>query len=79
MTDDLVARLREDTIVTSNGNDLIEVKPRIKRTVWLNVHVNRSVVAHNYREEADNLFCKDVAPRIACIKVDLDFEEGEGL
>jgi hypothetical protein len=59
--------------------DLIEVKPRIKRTVWLNVHVNRSVIAHNFREEADNLFSKDVAARIACIKIDLDFEEGEGL
>jgi hypothetical protein len=63
----------------SRDADLIEVRPHIKRTVWLNVHVNRSVIAHNYREEADNLFCKDVAPRIACIKVDLDFEEGEGL
>lgn len=59
--------------------DLIEVRPRHKRTVWLNVHVNWSVIAHNSREEADNLFCKDVAPRIACIKVELDFEEGEGL
>jgi len=60
-------------------NDLIEVRPRHKRTVWLNVHVNRSVIAHNLKEEADKLFCKDVAPRIACIKVELDFEEGEGL
>jgi hypothetical protein len=62
-----------------HDNDLIEVRPRHKRTVWLNVHVNRSVIAHNSREEADNLFCKDVAPRIACIKVELDFEEGQGL
>jgi len=59
--------------------DLIEVRPRHKRTVWVNVHVNRSVIAHDLREEADKFFCKDVAPRIACIKVDLDFEEGEGL
>jgi len=62
-----------------SAHDLIEVRPRHKRTVWLNVHVNRSVIAHDLREEADKLFCKDVAPRIACIKVDLDFKEGEGL
>jgi len=62
-----------------SAHDLIEVRPRHKRTVWLNVHVNRSVIAHDLREEADKLFCKDVAPRIACIKVDLNFEEGEGL
>jgi len=60
-------------------DDLIEARPRHKRTVWLNVHVNRSVIAHDLKEEADKLFCKDVAPRIACIKVELDFEEGEGL
>ena len=59
--------------------DLIEVRPRHKRTVWLNVHVNRSVIAHDLKEEADKLFCKDVAPRIVCIKVELDFCEGEGL
>jgi hypothetical protein len=59
--------------------DLIEVRPRHKRTVWLNVHVNRSVIAHNSKEEADNLFCKDVASRLACIKVELDFAEGDGL
>jgi len=62
-----------------NDWDIIEVRPRHKRTVWLNVHVNRSVIAHNSREEADNLFCKNVATRIACIKVELDFEEGQGL
>jgi hypothetical protein len=54
--------------VMNSGHDLVEVKPRHKRTVWLNVHVNRSVIAHNFREEADNLFSKDVAARIACIK-----------
>jgi hypothetical protein len=59
--------------------DLIEVRPRHKRTLWLNVHVNKSVIAHNFREEADKLFCKDVAPRLACIKVELDFAEGDGL
>ena len=57
------------------GGDLIEVRPRHKRTVWLNVY------ADNYglwetKKEADR---SAIVGRIACIKVDLDFEEGDGL
>lgn len=54
--------------------DLIEVRPRIKRTVWLNVWSN------NVRS-----FCSEYAAasegcgRIACVKVEIDCEEGEGL
>ena len=53
---------------------LIEVKPRIKRTVWLNVWSN------NVRS-----FCSEYAAgsegqgRLACVKVEIDCEEGEGL
>ena len=57
--------------------DLIEVKPRINRTVWLNVYPNGvKDGVHAFRQEADYVSDKD---RIACIKVDLDFEEGQGL
>jgi hypothetical protein len=57
-----------------SDEDLIEVRPRHKRTVWLNVY-NHKVTVN---------FCKEIADRsgdfrIACIKVELDFEEGEGL
>jgi hypothetical protein len=52
--------------------DLIEVRPRHKRTVWLHVFKNGSVCA---TEESYYV----PAGRIACIKVELDFEEGEGL
>lgn len=58
--------------------DLIEVKPRHKRTVWLNVYDNE-VIHGGWKTKDDaeqyrhNIHC------IACIKVDLDFEEGEGL
>jgi len=56
--------------------DLIEVRPRHKRTVWLNVYGRPDdVTAYNDKWKAD----QSVSPRIACIKVDLDFEEGEGL
>jgi hypothetical protein len=60
----------------SNVRDLIEVRPRHKRTVWVNVYGRPDdVTAYNDKWKAD----QSVSPRIACIKVDLDFEEGEGL
>ena len=55
--------------------DLIEVRSRHKRTVWLNVY-DRHTFLYESREDAD---CMRDDDRIACIKVDLDFEEGEGL
>ena len=52
--------------------DLAEVKPRIKRTVWINVYEGGGVFAvSDPINKGENC--------IACIKVDLDFEEGEGL
>ena len=56
--------------------DLFEVKPRIKRTVWLNVHNTRRISIHSDKEMADYL---DEGNRIACVKVDIDCEHGEGL
>lgn len=57
--------------------DLIEVKPRHKRTVWLNVFEgDGGVGAFTMKEAADSFNSRR---RIACIRVDLDFEEGEGL
>lgn len=57
--------------------DLIEVRPRIKREVWVNVHPNHSFgFFYNTREDADLQAYKD---RIACVKVTIDCEEGEGL
>jgi hypothetical protein len=56
--------------------DLIEVRPRHKRTVWVNVYGPESQTSHHSREQAD----EERDPEcLACIKVDLDFEEGEGL
>jgi len=52
--------------------DLIEDRPRHKRTVWLHVFKNSTVCA---TEEAHY----EITNRLACIKVELDFEEGEGL
>jgi len=60
-----------------NQCDLIEVKPRHKRTVWVNVFSDFAIsVGFASKERADLYADKN---RIACIRVDLDFQEGEGL
>ena len=55
--------------------DLIEVKPRHKRTVWLNVFSDNKLATFASKTDADYF----THLRIACVKVELDFEEGEGL
>jgi hypothetical protein len=60
----------------SGPNDLIEVRPRHKRTVWMNIYGPESFTSHISREQAED---EQDADRLACIKVELDFEEGEGL
>ena len=59
-----------------SDDDLIEVKPRIKRTVWLNVYPDKTGDYSQLRSLADSLATKD---RLACVKVEIDCEEGEGL
>ena len=57
--------------------DLIELKPRIKRTVWANLYLDgRITLGHPSKEDADK--CADRG-RLACVKVEIDCEEGEGL
>jgi HD-like signal output (HDOD) protein len=58
--------------------DLIEAKPRIQRTMWVNVYPRLSCTGanHSNKKDADqNAACN----RIACVKVEIDCEEGEGL
>ena len=55
--------------------DLIEVKPRIKREVWFNVYPGY-VSAHTCKEDATACSLQN---RIACVKLTIDVEEGEGL
>ncbi len=56
--------------------DLIEVTPRIQREVWLNVYNGRLCTGYPSKEESDRASSYD---RIACVKVVIDVEEGEGL
>lgn len=61
---------------TITDSDLIEVKPRIKREVWVNVYPDTEGVFCYSKEEADRQATSD---RIACVKLTIDVEEGEGL
>lgn len=57
--------------------DLFEVRPRHKRTVWVNVYGSGIIPENCSSKERADLAA--ACGRIACIKVELDFEEGEGL
>jgi len=70
---------RFDTFIFLNQNDydLVEVKPRIKRTYWVNLYPNKDYInAHSSRAGADGAASSE---RIACVKREIDCEEGEGL
>ena len=59
-------------------NNLVEVKPRIQREVWVNVYAEGTSMWMS-KEKANieaNISSYD---RIACVKVVIDCEEGEGL
>lgn len=67
-----------------NSYDLVEAKPRIKTTVWLNIEPNGKVVtAYPSREMANfNAHRSNFGlhkSRIACVRVEIDVEEGHGL
>jgi hypothetical protein len=55
--------------------DLIEMRPRIQRTVWLNVYSD-SVIEWLTKKQADDSASSN---RLACVKVEIDCEEGDGL
>lgn len=59
--------------------DLIEVKPRIQREVWVNVYPEESGIPEGFyfsRKAAD---ASSAHRRIACVRLTIDCEEGEGL
>ena len=61
-------------MVHAGPYDLIEVKPRIKRTMWLNLYARED--RPSTKKEADE---HAFDTRLACVKVEIDCEEGEGL
>ena len=66
---------RLNTGGSEHPDDLIEVRPRIKREVWLNVYPDRQA-CHSEKGAADHHRSPDA---IACVKLTIDCEEGEGL
>jgi hypothetical protein len=62
--------------ISNPENNLIEVKPRIQREFWVNVYPDFMQAPYTEKSKAD--FCAG-AHRIACVKVVIDCEEGEGL
>ena len=61
---------------TASPEDLIEVRPRIKRDVWVNI--TREAIGNAWLDKttADSAATDN---RIACVKLTIDCEEGEGL
>ena len=70
----IVSHWPKDGIQSSyeGSNDLIEVKPRIQRTVWLALYPNEGV---GFSPEV-SMVKRDCLARY---KVEIDCEEGEGL
>ena len=57
--------------------DLVEVKSRIKRTYWLNIYENPNrCEIYEKRKVVNDMAGND---RLACVKVEIDCEVGEGL
>lgn len=71
MSDGTVAR-------DKHAFDLIEVKPRIRRPYWINIYqpVSGTETAYFCKSQADHYAQPG---RLACVKVEIDCEEGEGL
>jgi len=68
-----------DGVAALDCNSLIEVKPRIKREVWVNVYPEESGIPEGFyfsKSAADASSCHS---RIACVCLTIDCEEGEGL
>jgi hypothetical protein len=62
-----------------HGKDLIEVRPRHKRTVWLTVWSFNYIQVMSTPEWQISKSGRSGEIPYACIKVELDYEEGEGL
>ena len=56
--------------------DLIEVKPRIQREVWVNVYKEGPSIVYETKQQADS---RSDPARLACVKITIDCEYGEGL
>lgn len=61
-----------------SGLDLVNIPQRIQRRVgWLNVYAD--IACFHFDRCGADAMAKGAEPRLACIPVDIDCEEGEGL
>jgi hypothetical protein len=67
-----------DGVAGLHCNALIEVKPRIQREVWVNVFEHCCGI-HDTEDKAGYFDKNGLSIRIACVKLTIDCEEGEGL
>jgi hypothetical protein len=69
---------RSDGRINGKPNvlDLIEMKPRIQREVWVNVY-DHACVVYKTKERAD--LRAEPPTRLACVTITIDCEEGDGL
>ena len=76
-TDEGKTHALSESFAVNSVDDLVECAPCIKRTVWLNVYDN-AVLCDNFttKEKAD---LRMSSGRLACVKVEIDCEKGEGL
>lgn len=63
-------------LIGEDCRDLVEVKPRIQREVWCNIYKECAGDTHKTKQEAND--CAGI-DRIACVKLTIDCEHGEGL
>lgn len=68
-----------DDDINDDPFDLVEVKPRIQREYWMNLYNSGSCTVWKNRENADSGAKMTKNNRIACVKIVIDCEEGEGL
>lgn len=59
-------------------NSLVEVKPRIKREFWVNLY-EKEYNFHRVYLSKDMADEWSESKRVACVKITIDCEEGEGL
>jgi hypothetical protein len=59
-----------------SDDDIINAPERIKREVWLNVYQHSEYYGYDSKDEADDCAMQT---RVACVRVQIDCEKGEGL
>ena len=74
-TENWTADGKYSTTVIDRHLDLVEVKPRIKETIYINIYDGYKSISHSEKVAKDRADCGILAR----VKVDIDVEEGEGL